>query len=258
MVDMENNVGHFNPITRFNLRAELYDKYRPDYPEELFTFLERELGLNKGSTLVEIGSGTGVFSKHLIGKGYFLTCIEPNSEMRQKSIEKLVKIGLVKIIDGFSENTGLEKDSVDCIFVAQAFHWFNSIKTKIEFQRILKANGKIVICWILNKTRTEFERNFESLRNEFANKPVPKVRNDEAKIRDFFSPNKVAKKVFHFTSSLDLENLKGILLSTSFLPQEGEEGHLELLKKITELFQKYQKNGYVQLGYQVPLYWSSI
>ena len=39
----------------------------------------------------------------------------------------------------------MQDHSIDIIFVAQAFHWFNIDATKNEFKRILKPQGKVFI-----------------------------------------------------------------------------------------------------------------
>ncbi len=44
--------------------------------------------------------------------------------------------------DGTAENTGLEDDSVDLVVAAQAFHWFDVEKARVECLRILKNENK--------------------------------------------------------------------------------------------------------------------
>ncbi|MEZ5053164.1 MAG: methyltransferase domain-containing protein [Chitinophagales bacterium] len=41
-------------------------------------------------------------------------------------------------VHGSSEETQLPNKSIDLIVCAQAFHWFDRAKTKIEFQRIAR------------------------------------------------------------------------------------------------------------------------
>jgi ubiquinone/menaquinone biosynthesis C-methylase UbiE len=43
----------------FNQDAELYDRSRPGYPEELIAELVRLAGIAPGSRVLEIGCGTG-------------------------------------------------------------------------------------------------------------------------------------------------------------------------------------------------------
>ena len=46
----------------FNGVGETYAKYRPSYPQELLMYLCSEIGVNKFSTIADIGSGTGILS----------------------------------------------------------------------------------------------------------------------------------------------------------------------------------------------------
>ncbi|CAO3653302.1 unnamed protein product [Cunninghamella echinulata] len=53
----------------------------------------------------------------------------------------------VEIRDGTSWNTGLDDNSLDAVVVAQAFHWFDDIKSLQEFHRILKPGGQLLLIW---------------------------------------------------------------------------------------------------------------
>ncbi|MGD1853466.1 MAG: hypothetical protein ACFB2W_04380 [Leptolyngbyaceae cyanobacterium] len=53
-----------NPTERFSDRVENYIKYRPDYPDALFTHLIERYGLVADQTVADIGSGTGLLTKH--------------------------------------------------------------------------------------------------------------------------------------------------------------------------------------------------
>lgn len=50
--------------TIFNGVADIYDKYRPSYPPELFTYLSSSLDITPYTTIADIGSGTGILSKN--------------------------------------------------------------------------------------------------------------------------------------------------------------------------------------------------
>jgi 16S rRNA A1518/A1519 N6-dimethyltransferase RsmA/KsgA/DIM1 with predicted DNA glycosylase/AP lyase activity len=56
-----------NPIVHaFSERAYLYDKNRWDYSTEAIEKIYNTTGLNKNSTIAEIGSGTGILTKHFM------------------------------------------------------------------------------------------------------------------------------------------------------------------------------------------------
>lgn len=79
-----------NNTTRFNGKAEIYAKARPGYSAELFDYLKNVLLISEGSVFADIGSGTGIFSEHLLHNGYRVYAIKPNADMRKKSGRKTV------------------------------------------------------------------------------------------------------------------------------------------------------------------------
>ena len=50
-------------------------------------------------------------------------------------------------VDGTAESTGLAGASFDLVTAGQAFHWFEPIRARREFKRILRPPGWIVLVW---------------------------------------------------------------------------------------------------------------
>ncbi len=132
---------------RFNKKSNGYDQYRPRYPLELLKLLCKEAGLGSDSYVADVGSGTGLLAELLLESNCRVVCIEPNEEMRKVADVKLGKNGRCKVLEGTAERTSLRASSVDLITVGQAFHWFDPKKTRVEFSRILKPNGKVALVW---------------------------------------------------------------------------------------------------------------
>ncbi len=55
-----------DPTKRFSDRVDNYVKYRPGYPGEVISFLQKECDLSLNSVIADIGSGTGIFTKLLL------------------------------------------------------------------------------------------------------------------------------------------------------------------------------------------------
>ena len=66
---------------RFSDRVENYIRYRPSYPPQVLETLRVECGLTPDSTVADIASGTGIFSRLLLENGNRVYGVEPNRDM---------------------------------------------------------------------------------------------------------------------------------------------------------------------------------
>lgn len=119
--------------------------------------------LIKNSIVGDVGSGTGILSSLLIDKVKRLYCVEPNDEMRNYANKSLSDFDNFISINAKSESTTLDDNSLDAITVAQAFHWFDIEKTKIEFNRVLKPNYNVFLLWNNRISNTPFLREYDQI-----------------------------------------------------------------------------------------------
>lgn len=250
---MKDVLKQLNPTGRFSGRVNNYAKYRPSYPAEVLTVLENEAGLNKNCAVADVGSGTGIFSSLLLQYGCKVWGVEPNAEMREEGERQLKAYPLYTSVAGSAEHTGLETGSVDLVTVAQAFHWMEPMATRQEFDRILKKNGRIVLVWNLRTTGTAFLQKFEQLKIDFGTDYKATRMVKEPEIASFFKPAGVKVVVVHHHQLLDYEGLQGQLLSTSYVPLEGEK-HDAMLAALKDLFEQYNENGLVSIEYDTKMY----
>ncbi|MBA3694922.1 MAG: class I SAM-dependent methyltransferase, partial [Acidobacteria bacterium] len=155
-------------VERFSNRVENYVKYRPNYPGEVLHLFIDEMNLRKDSVVADIGAGTGISARLFLENGNQVFGVEPNEAMRRAAEEFLKDFSNFRSIDGTAENTSLEKRSVDFIVAAQAFHWFDKMKTREEFKRILNSDGFVVLMWNERQLEaTAFLKDYENLLIEF-------------------------------------------------------------------------------------------
>lgn len=237
--------------TRFSNRVEDYVKYRPHYPVEIVNFLENKYGLKPGSRIADIGSGTGISSSVFLDRGYTVVGVEPNKEMRDKSVELLGDHSKFTAIDGTSEHTNLNTQSVDAIVAGQAFHWFDPRRSKKEFTRILKPGGIVALIWNERLVRTTFEKKYDDLIVKHARDYVQvDHRNvDLERITEFFTPYTVKLQHFDNQQIFDFEGLEGRLLSSSYMPSKTETGYQEMSDDLKLLFDQSQQNGLIVIHY---------
>ena len=120
-----------------------YGRFRPKYPEQLFTHLASVS--NEHQKAWDCATGTGQSAITL--SNYFSTVIATDASITQ--IEKAERKEGVIYRVATAENSGIEEDSIDLITVAQAIHWFDIQAFIKEVKRVLKDNG-ILSVWTYN------------------------------------------------------------------------------------------------------------
>ena len=249
-----------DPTTRFTTRVENYLKYRPSYPAAIITLLETECGLTREKIVADIGSGTGFMTELFLRHGNRVFGVEPNAEMRDAGERLLAKYPSFVSVRATAEATTLAEDSVDFIVAGQAFHWFNHQATKVEFKRILKAGGWVVIVW--NGFRVETSavvRGYHELLVKYGTDYKEVSREIETcDIETFFSPRDFLQARFPFKQVFDFEGLKGRLLSASYAPQPGDRGYDEMIDELRGVFDQNQQNGKVDFDYETEVYYGQL
>lgn len=249
-----------NSTTRFSNRVEDYVKYRPGYPAAIVDFLQNNYGLTKDKLIADIGAGTGISAALFLAAGYKIIAVEPNKEMRDKSIELLGQYTSFTAQDGTAENTSLSDKSADAVIAGQAFHWFDAAKARAEFKRILQPGGIVALIWNERKTSSNFEIEYDALIIKHATDYVQvDHRNiDTENIAAFFSPQPVRLEIFANKQVFDFEGLKGRLLSSSYIPGRNEPGHEAMLADLEALFAAYQTGGLITINYDTKVYVGSL
>ncbi len=244
---------------RFSDKVENYIKYRPSYPKILIDYLFEIVGFNEDSTVADVGSGTGIFTKLLIDKVKTIYAVEPNNEMRTAALGILGNFSNCFSIHGTAENTTLDNNSIDFITSAQAFHWFNIPKAKLEFNRILKPDGKLILIWNSRINNTEFLKVYEDALKTYST-DYNQVNHQNLNYNDFqkcFS-SAYTKVEFDNFQEFNFEGVIGRLLSSSYAPVEGTEHFLELEKVLFKAFEKYALNNTVRFNYKTEVYWGDV
>lgn len=125
----------------FGAGADAYDRGRPSYPAAAVDLVVRELGIGPGTTVVDVGAGTGKFSELLVPTGAHVVAVEPVANMRAKIPPP------IEALDGTGEVLPLDDGGARAITVAQAFHWFRHDDSLAEFARVLEPGGGVALVW---------------------------------------------------------------------------------------------------------------
>jgi SAM-dependent methyltransferase len=128
----------------YSNESSTYQRGRPEYPAELLGWLERDLGVSAGADVVDLGAGTGKFTRLLARLGANVTAIEPVDAMRERLVQA---VSGVRALPGSAESMPLGDASVDAVACAQAFHWFANEAALHEIHRVLRPGGRLGLVW---------------------------------------------------------------------------------------------------------------
>lgn len=239
---------------RFDGKGDIYAKARPKYAADLLKYLKDTLNIPAGSVFADIGSGTGIFTEHLLGCGYTVYAVEPNRDMRSKAEEKLIGYEGFHSVTGSDANTTLSDNSVDYITVAQAFHWFDAEVFKKECRRILKPNGKVLIIYNSRDENAECTKALAELRKKY-NPEFHGFSNgisDDA-CRAFFGYKCEVLK-WDNSQIYDRQGYIRRLLSSSYSLREDDPRFDEYIEAINKLFDRFAVDGKITVPTNTVLY----
>lgn len=245
---------------RFSSRVDNYVRYRPGYPSGVVPLLRSECSLSPESVVADIASGTGIFTRMLLESEVRVFGIEPNAEMRKAGEEFLKNYPRFTSIAGTAEATTLPDQSVDIITAAQAAHWFDPEKARLEFVRILRPGGWLVLLWNERRTdSTAFLRDYEHLLLRYGT-DYQEVRHERttAEIADFFALSPFRSCTLEMRQEVDYAGLEGRLLSSSYTPTPDHANYEPMLRELQRIFDAHQVHGRVSLEYNTLVYFGQL
>lgn len=90
-----------DPITRFSTKADRYARYRWEYAPEVIQAFINTVDLTTQSIVADIGAGTGILTRELVGKVKTIYAVEPNLAMRRFAEQQLSQYPSFVSIDGY-------------------------------------------------------------------------------------------------------------------------------------------------------------
>lgn len=242
----------------FSTRVENYIHSRPGYPRQVIDSLVQACGLCPAWRVADIGSGSGLLAQRFLDFGCAVTGVEPNAEMRQAGEIILAGYPAFRSLPGSAEATGLADSSIDLVCAGMAFHWFDALRSREEFRRILTPAGWVALVW--NRMLTgpaPFMQEYTRLILEYAPGWTETLRRDQPgsglDLPGFFG-GCYQRAAFPTRQSLDWDGLYGRTLSIAHLPGVDDAAHPALLTRLREIFEGYQHNSRVDILYETELY----
>ena len=121
----------------FSSLAEDYDRGRYGWPAQIAAGVE-------ATTVLDLAAGTGKLTGLLAARYPEVIAVEPLVTMRSLLEQRVPE---ARALAGSAEAIPLDDASVDAVFVAEAFHWFDSNAAAQEIARVLRPGGWLVVCF---------------------------------------------------------------------------------------------------------------
>lgn len=128
----------------FAQAAQAYERGRPEYPQALRDWLSTALALRAGSTALDLGAGTGKFTRVLQHTGARVVAVEPVTGMLRQLSAVLPGVAALAAT---AQKLPFRPAVAEAVTCAQAFHWFAGAAAVAEIHRVLKPDGRLGLVW---------------------------------------------------------------------------------------------------------------
>jgi SAM-dependent methyltransferase len=128
----------------FKQAADSYTRGRPEYPPEIVDWLRNRASLGPGTLAIELGAGTGKFTRSLLRTGARVIAVEPVEAMRAHLASNITA---AQVVEGSAQSIPAPSACADAVVCAQSFHWFATREALTEIHRVLKPGGTLALVW---------------------------------------------------------------------------------------------------------------
>lgn len=240
-----------NPAGRFTDRATDYAVARPSYPAAAVQWgLEGLFARGpRGRRIVDVGAGTGIASRLFADAGASVVAVEPNASMRAAATPD----ARVEWVDGTGERTGLAAGAFDGVVCAQAFHWLKPKEALVEFERLVRPQGRLLIMINERSARDRLTRAYSDAIRAAVKQDLSEGQAATAE-RALAGAGLVwAHKEFEHAHELDQATFVARAFSASYVPREGPR-RSRLERDLVAAFRLYSRNGRVRMMYRLRVF----
>ena len=136
----------------FDEDVEAYDRTRPVAPARVFDDLVELAGLRAGSSIVEIGPGTGQATRPLAERGLRILALELGSQLAARARRNLASFGDVEVLATSFEAWDPGSTRVDAVFACNSFHWVDPAVRLSKSAAVLRSDGHLIVLatpWVV-------------------------------------------------------------------------------------------------------------
>lgn len=205
--------GLHRAVQGFDRAAERYERARPGYPPEALEYLREALRLGPGDVVLELGAGTGKFTRAMADWPVRRIAVEPVAGMRQVFRRSAPPADL---LIARAESIPVRAGAVDAVVAAQSFHWFRQPDNLAEVHRVLRPGHALGLVWNLRDESVPWVRQLGELIDS-ATGEVPRTRSNawRAALESFGRFGAIERRSFAHATALSRDGVVDRVLSIS-------------------------------------------
>ncbi len=252
------NIDWKEESKRFDGVAEMYDTFRPSYPDELIETILATTRLSPPARVLEIGCGTGKATVLFARRGFSMFCIEQGASLAAVAARNTQGYPVQFEIARFEEWNGPE-GAFDLAISAQAFHWVPKEVGYAKIARALVPDGWLALFWNRyprpnDGIYDELDQVYRALdptfsQPTFAQIDLERIHNDIAESGLF---GDVQVKTFPWSARYSTQEYLGLLNTYSDHLRLAEPDRARLFAGIAAVIDRH--GGYIDKPYLAVLY----
>jgi SAM-dependent methyltransferase len=166
---------------------------------------------------VDVGAGTGLFTRTLMDKAAQVIAVEPDARMRDVLTARSPG---VRVVEGQGESIPLPDAAADAVFVSSAWHWMDPERAIPEIGRVLRDGGRLGLIWTSRNREVDWVCELDVLRGRDTSRPGQADEGGQAdrfrRRLDFALPDpqtfqNIARETFEFSRTLTVDNVVAML-----------------------------------------------
>jgi SAM-dependent methyltransferase len=220
----------------FGHAADAYHRGRPPYPVSAVEWAVPR----QARRVLDLGAGTGKFTRLLLDAGLDVVAVEPSAPMR----DQLAAVaGQAAIFEGTAERVPLPDASVDAVVCAQAWHWVDPARAVPETARVLRPGGTLSLIWNIRDHTEPWVARLDEVMHRHTRQEIdtePEVGGP------FGDPERTEIRWRH---TLTRQDLLDMVASRSYVIVLSGAERRELLGAIGDLLDQHGLTGEITLPY---------
>ena len=239
----------------FNEDAINYDKWRPNYCEELFHDIMEYSKLDGHKKALEIGIGTGQATLPFLKTGCDLTAIELGENLAEFSKNKFKDYKNFTIHNISFEDFKCNTNTFDLIYSATAFHWIDESVGYPKAFNLLRPNGTLALFWnkpFIGRKDDVLHQRIQAIYEKYKPSNTKPIENDENHYKELLERLKkygfkdVKLKLYHKTRIFNSCDYISLLNTYS--------DHRTMNPKIKEQFEKEIRQAILENNNSLKIY----